>query len=231
MQRASRAFCSRLQFRLGPRLESIPVVAIPARILVQVLLVFLVGLVERRVVHDRRFDRLALVAGDGLVVQVGLQFLLDALGDFPLVSGGHKDGAPVLRPAVVPLPVEGGGVVKGVKEFHQLLEQFRCGRGVLRQLDVQHLDVAGGSAADLAIRGVLHSVGIGVHEANPGLGDAARVQLLEILDDVFFRSPVAACAECQCRCYRCHVAVVVCVFVVVVVLSSSTWFRWWSVRC
>jgi len=181
------------------------VVAIPGGILGQIFLVFLVGLVEFGVIDNRRFDGFLFVRLDFFVVDVGLELRLDTFGNFLLLGRRAKDDAPVLRSPIVALTVPSGRIVKAVKELHHVLEDFGRGRRLLRQLDAQDLDVARRTAAYLAVTGIFHSVGIGIHKADLGVGNDAGVPFLKVLDDVLFGAPVAACAECQCGCDGCHV--------------------------
>jgi len=180
------------QFRCGPRLESVAVVTVTKRILGQVFLVFLLCLIKGGVIDDGRFDLFLLVGRDFLRIDVLLKVGLDVFGNFLLLVRRAKDDAPVLGSAVVPLFVQGRRVVELVKELHHFLKDFRGRRCFGRQLDVQDLNVAGPSAADLAIRRILHPVRIGIHKADLGVRDASGVFLLKVLYDVFFGSPVAA---------------------------------------
>jgi len=180
------------QFRFGPILEAEPVVAVSQRVLGEVFLVLVVGRMKGGVVNDGRLHCLLFVGLDGPRVDVPLELRLDFFGDGRLFRRRAKDEAPVLRPSVVSLRVEGGRVVKGVKKPHEVLEDFRRLRGLLRQLDIEDLDMARPAAADLTVGGILHPVRVRVHEADLGLGDAPRVLLLEVLDDELFGPPVAA---------------------------------------
>jgi len=167
------------------------------------------GFVKGGVIDDGRFHLFPAVRFDFLFADVGLEFILDPLGDFLLFARGTEDGAPILGPTVVALLVERRRVVKTVKEFHHILENLWRRGGFFRQLDVEDFDVARHSAANLSVGRILHPVGIGIHKADLGVGDAPGVFFLKVLDDVFFGSPVTACAECQCRCNWCHIVDVV----------------------
>ena len=152
---------------------------------------FRMGFVKGGVIDNRRFHRPLLVRIDGFGIQMSLEFFLDAGGNFLLVLRGAKDDAPVLGSPIVPLPIQSGRIVKGVKEAHQVLENFRRLGSLGRQFNVQNLHVARASAAHLAVAGIFHAVRVGVHKADLGRGDASGVFLLKVLDNVFFRSPVA----------------------------------------
>ena len=180
------------QFRSGPILESIPVVAVSRWVFRQIFLVFVVGFVKGGIIDNGRFDLFLLVRLDTFCVNVSLELALDVFGNFLLCFIGTKDDTPVLGSPVIPLRVERRRIVKAVKESHHFLENFGSRRRLGSQFDVQDLDVAGRSAADLAVGGILHPVRVGVHKADLGVGDATGVFLLKILNNVFFGPPVAA---------------------------------------
>ena len=191
------------QFRLGPILESITVIAVSRWVLGQIFLVLRVGLVKGGVIDNLRFHLLLLVRLDGFRINVPLELGLDRLGDCFLLGRRTKDDAPVLGSTVVPLSVQRGRVVKGVKEAHHFLKDFRRRRGLLGEFDVQNLDVASGSTTDLAVGRILHAVRVGIHKADLCIGDASGMLFLKILDNVFFGTPVAAAAIASIGIGRC----------------------------
>lgn len=168
---------------------------------------FLVGRIKGGVIDNGRFDGFLLVGLDLLLVDGQLEFRLDAFGDFLLAFVRTKDDAPVLGTCIVSLPVQCRRIVEAEEKLDHLLKDLVVGRRGLCQLDVQDLDVPGSSAADLAVRGILHPVRVGVHEADLCIGDASGVLLLKVLDNVFLGTPVAACAEGQSRSYWRHILV------------------------
>src|SRR5665213_4516231 len=98
---------------------------IALRVLGEILLVVVLGEVERRTVHDLR--------GDGAVT-LGLQLLLihrpGALGDLSLACVSDVDARPVLRADVVPLAHALGRVVR----LEERLDQRRVAN-LLRVID------------------------------------------------------------------------------------------------
>ena len=166
-------------------------VAVSQRILGQVFLVLLVGLVKGSVIDNGRFDRLFLIGLNLFRVNVMLKLRLDLFGNDLLFLRGTKDEAPVLTSSIVPLSIQGGRVVKAVKEAHHLLKDFGSFRGFGGELNVQYLHVTRRPAADLTVGRIFHAVGIGVHKTDLGLGNDAGVFDLKVLDNVFFGSPVA----------------------------------------
>mmetsp|Transcript_31625 Transcript_31625/g.78390 ORF Transcript_31625/g.78390 Transcript_31625/m.78390 type:complete len:328 (+) Transcript_31625:788-1771(+) len=175
---------------VAPPGEAPAVVAVPAGVLLQVLLMVLVRTVERGGVHHPRGHGLVREAGDLARRHQPLHLGLHRLRRLALLRVVHEHHRGVLRARVVALAVHGGGVVERVEVRAQIL--VRAQLAVV--LHLAHLDVAGGAAAHLAVRGV--GLGAGrAHEAHGGGGDGARLLLVEVLGVPLLGAPVAPRTE------------------------------------
>jgi hypothetical protein len=194
--------------KLGPFLENNTMVAVAGRILVQVFLMFRLGWIKGIHANNIRDHFRLGILHLSLVDQL-LQFTLDLEGNFLLLVVVAKDGGGILGARIVALTVLGGGIVKLIKESHEML---KVALDRLLEFYVQDLDVAGTSGAHLTVRRILHGLGIGRHESDLCILDAVGKPLLKVLDDKLFGTPIAAGAKREFVGNRSHdfVAVIKC---------------------
>lgn len=163
-------------------------IAITVRILGEILLVLFVCFNKGRRGHDFSRHSLIVVLVEFTRINELLQFALHFHCNLRLRVIVAKNDGRVLRPGVVSLTILGGGIVELVKEAD---ERLVIGFGFI-QFNIQDFHEAGRSRANLAIRRIGQWIaGVRGHETNFSGLNGAREFLLEVLDDVLFRAPVA----------------------------------------
>src|SRR5262249_55554811 len=152
--------------------------AIAHRVLRQILLVIVLGEVERRRIEDFRCDRT-----EAPRLELALVLRFRGLGGFALYGRERVDAGAVLRAHVVALAHALGRIVVFPERLEQLLV-----RDLLRVIDHQnHLVVPGAAGANLLVRRV--------GRVATGVADGGDVNAITQFPELAFCSPATAPAE------------------------------------
>mmetsp|Transcript_1912 Transcript_1912/g.5261 ORF Transcript_1912/g.5261 Transcript_1912/m.5261 type:complete len:207 (-) Transcript_1912:62-682(-) len=175
-------------------LETIIVIAIPKRILLEIRLVLFVRSVKCFQVDNLR-DHLSPCVLDFSSVNQSLQLVLYILGNLLLVLIGTENDGGILRSHVVPLSIHCCWVVKLEKEPDQGFVNLWVAK-----FDEQNFDMTRSARANLPVGWVFHGIRVRRHETNSGLCNGPREFFLKILHDELFSSPVTTGSKGEGRC-------------------------------